>query len=1270
MVNVSKAYTVWGYAALSIIFTACGATKPWVDKTQRDWQTSNPPPSSELQATVYLIGDVGAPDDDQQEPSLKLLESQLRGTFTSEADRGASQLPDSLKSVIFLGDNIYEDGLSEEGDPERENEEFAITEQLNIVKDWDGQPVFIPGNHDWDHSGPEGVAAVTRQGNFVSQYLGKPNVFLPRNGCPGPIALPVSNNTTLVLLDTEWWLTDRDERPNGPENGCYIESELDLIVQLDDMLNSLADKHVVLAFHHPLATNGNHGSHYSLGDHIFPLRLVWHGVYFPLPVIGSIYPLARMYGASRQDLPNPKYQQLKNAILGVVDGRDNVVLASGHEHSLQLHDLDGTLQVVSGSGCKDNFCVGGKEALFVHKHNGFSRINYYKNGEAWIEFWIPEEDGSQGKMTFRMPLYALKAAVEKAQVTQQYPNYADSVKVMAANPEYNQRGKFGRWFLGDHYRKEWAQPVKLQYLDIKNYKGGLQPIKKGGGKQTLSLRLQNPDSIQYNIRSIDKNPSAIVPGALKNTFASDLAQDQISSAHPYGALTIPKMADAIGVYHTDPELFYVPYTPMLGPYMQEFGGMMSLVEIRPDEDLSGFQQFGFAEEAVSTNTMLRKLLEDNDDLVDQRAYLRARLFDMLIGDWDRHQDQWRWAEFENKGKGKTYVPIPRDRDQVYVKFDGFLPWLATRKWAIRNFQHFGYEITDVRGLNLSAMALDRRLLTTLSKEEWEEEADFIQLNLTDEVIEAAIRDLPPDIFEISGEEIIAKLKSRRDQMLEVAREYYSDLSKKVDIYGSDKHELVKIERLENGDTKVQVYKVKKDSPTSPEKEIYSRTFHPEETKEIRIWGFDGEDRIEARGDAKSKIKIRVLGGNDDDTFLDKTTTSEGKIIFYDNTEDEVIVEKGPQTKLRLEEGEAINQYNADEKRWSYVGPRLSVAINPDDGLFLGGGITVNTHGFRKEPASTQQFLEANYAIATQAFNIHYQGSFYSVFGKKNDLLLDVNYQGPQFVLNYFGQGNDTENIADDPDRVDIDYYRVRLNRLNLQALFNRRLTNFIDVGLGPVYREVTVLDDKNADTYLTTVELPAGEQNNLGETDKMAGGTAYFHLKATNHPYAPTRGIFINTDFNYLNGSNTDSINMLNFAGDFGIYITPNGRFQPTIGFRVGGERIWGDYRFYQSATLGNRTNLRGFRNDRFAGRSSLYQNLDVRVPLSSLRGYVLTGNWGLLGFLDSGRVWADNQESDTWHVGYGGGLYVTVYQFFVLSGSITQSKEGPYFLFKGGFQF
>ena len=76
-------------------------------------------------------------------------------------------------------------------------------------------------------------------------------------------------------------------------------------------------------------------------------------------------------------------------------------------------------------------------------------------------------------------------------------------------------------------------------------------------------------------------------------------------------------------------------------------------------------------ETNSTAKVINKIIEDNDNHVDQEAVLNARLLDMLVGDWDRHFDQWRFGT-DDTGKGKLYYPIPRDRDQVYFNSDGLL----------------------------------------------------------------------------------------------------------------------------------------------------------------------------------------------------------------------------------------------------------------------------------------------------------------------------------------------------------------------------------------------------------------------------------------------------------------------------------------------------------------------------------------------------------------------------------------------------------------------
>ena len=50
---------------------------------------------------------------------------------------------------------------------------------------------------------------------------------------------------------------------------------------------------------------------------------------------------------------------------------------------------------------------------------------------------------------------------------------------------------------------------------------------------------------------------------------------------------------------------------------------------------------------------------------------------MWIGDWDRHEDQWRWSETKTKDGDRTFTAVPEDRDIAFFKGDGVLPYLIS-----------------------------------------------------------------------------------------------------------------------------------------------------------------------------------------------------------------------------------------------------------------------------------------------------------------------------------------------------------------------------------------------------------------------------------------------------------------------------------------------------------------------------------------------------------------------------------------------------------------
>ncbi|RYY37535.1 MAG: hypothetical protein EOP46_02335, partial [Sphingobacteriaceae bacterium] len=500
--------------------------------------------------------------------------------------------------------------------------------------------------------------------------------------------------------------------------------------------------------------------------------------------------------------------------------------------------------------------------------------------------------GSLNKIRFTVLMLVASLLTQKA-LAQQIKN--DSITIAIA-PEYNNVGKLHRIFLGSHNRELWATPVKLRVLHLTTEKGGLKILQLGGGMQTKSLRLADPTGQEWVLRTLQKYPDRKLPYNLKKTIARDILQDQISSMHPFGALAVPLLAEALGIPHSNPEIVYVADETGLGEYRKEFAHQVFMFEEREPLD---------AEKTYNTDKVKEKAKDDNDNRIDEKLVLRARLLDMLLGDWDRHEDQWRWEK--TKGEhGDLYKPIPRDRDQVFYKTNGIFPWIISHQWLSTKFQGYDYKIRDIKGWNVQARYFDRYFLNQLDENEWKEQITYLQKNLTDELITRAVKQMPAVIYEKSGKEIIGKMISRRNLLMEQALEYYSFISRYVEVPATDKHDLFSIKNNTDGSLEVTINKTKKDGKV--DHETYKRTFLPGVTDEVRLYGFDGHDAFVVTGDTPSPIKVRMVGGGDrDSVYIDPQLHNKKNLYVYDRSDKQNVMPARSQAKLRLSTDTTVNK---------------------------------------------------------------------------------------------------------------------------------------------------------------------------------------------------------------------------------------------------------------------------------------------------------------------------------------------------------------------------
>jgi len=1177
---------------------------------------------------IFLIGDAGEPKNPDQ--TLALL---------SEKTQNAS----SQDVLIFLGDNIYPKGLPDKEHPDRSEMEKKLIPQLEVIKSFPGRSIMLHGNHDWAQGRPYGWQNALNMQAFIKDYLGQDSVFLPNGGCPGPLEIPLNERAVIVVLNTQYFLHPWD-KPDEDEN-CPNSSTIEALDHLKSVIQKHKGKHILLAAHHPVFTYGEHHGIFSFKDHLKPI-----------PILGSLEPLFRRFIGNIQDNTHPKYKAIMKQILNTMDEAHHVIHAAGHEHSLQLIETGGHHFIVSGSGSKTTFVKKRQFSQFARSENGFAILELAPSGMARVEYW-----GKNNGKIFEKTLY--KKELRPLPGGRSNIDYTDSTIRVSASQRYR-ASKAKQWWFGKNYREVWSTPVEVEVIDLDSAKGGLEIVKKGGGMQTKSLRLEARDGKQYVLRSIEKYPEDAIPAGLRETFAQDIVRDQISASHPYGAFIIPTLAEAAGLYHTNPKPVFIPDDPKLGQYRTTFAGTLALFEERPaNEDNSREPFFGGGEDIDGTDTVLENLREDNDNSVDQNFVVRNRLFDMWIGDWDRHDDQWRWAQID-KEKGNRYRPIPRDRDQVFFLNEGVIPKLASRKWALPKIEGFDEDVRWAPGISQNARFFDRSFMNEPDWEDWKREVQFLQETLTDSLIRKAIHQWPDPIEKLTGERIKKTLIARRESMRNYARELYLFLAKEVEVLGSDKHEYFLVEQLSEEKTRVTVRKRKKDGELK--QVIYQRVFRADETQEVRLYGLDGEDVFEIRAPVTSKIMFRIIGGTGKDLIINGQEDDKlRKIKIYDRYQD-TQVQGNSRGILKLSKKPSINSYNRKAYKYDILMPLVTGAINRDDGIFLGGGFSYTKHGWRKEPFAQKHKFTAKTAFATGSFHMNYESSFTNVIGSWG-ISPSLLWQNPFFVNNFFGLGNETEFFMDrftPPDEEPIDYYRIRINRLEANVRFVQNLGALAKFYIGPGFKRIKVKENENR--ILSDIPLP----DNALQINRYAQLTTGIAFDSRNSEVLPTSGMTAQAELKYLQALTTSSQSTTQLSAEWAFYLSAKLPARLVIANRLGGAHNSKNFDFFNANKLGGRSNLRGFRRTRFYGRSSFYHNLDLRLKLFSFRSYIFPGQVGILAFHDTGRVWLDGENSDTWHTGKGVGLWVSPLKSLVLNFNYAFGEDENLPTFSLGFQF
>ena len=1055
-----------------------------------------------ISQVIYLVGNTGNNKKDIDHLVLKGLKDHLQ------------QEKDS-STVIFLGNlfkrNAFPKSLNQ---PEDYMSGSTIINMLQEIDSAANHVYVNPGSMEWTLGNRTGYQAVVNYELFLESYVFREGSFLPDLGCPGPEEILLGDNTVLIFFDSQWWFNRHLKDVDWQNQECQIENTGDLLLLLMDAINYHEGKHIIIAGHHPILSYGKHNGYLPAYIHFTP------------PFFGSIHVLYKNVVGYQDDFANPAYKELIAGMEAIFEGDQNIVYVSAHESSLQYIRKDNIHQVISGTGSETKY-VKKSDGHFAEDVPGYMKLIIFENNEIWLESWQVKPDLSREKI-FESYLYTLKP-IQLFKPEYDMTQLSEETVPIQASTAYGLPKK-RPGLMGNNYRAEWIQRVKeIDYLNIGNIDGGLKVVKRGGGMQTKSLRLENEHGRHYVIRSVEKFPEAAVPEDLKHTIAADLVKDFISSSHPYAAMAIPPLADAVGVYHTHPNIVYLPHDPTLGIYEEEFGGALYLFEERPMDEQRSLENFGNAKDIISTTKLIKKRLKDNEVHVDQLWTLKSRLFDMWIGDWDRHEDQWRWAEFDEGGKDEIYRPIPRDRDQAFFYNDGFIIRAGARQPGLSKFQGFDYTVRDINGFNFNARYFDRSFLTEPSWEDWSSTIQYLQKNLTDEVIYKAISAFPQEIYKHSGDVIIEKLKKRRDDLEVYARTYYEFLSKEVTILGSDEKELFEVERLSDEETKITVWDLKQKS-NAPDYKMYERTFDHKVTESLQLFGLGDDDIFRINGDVKKGINVRIIGGFGDDLVEDNSRVAgiTKKTIVYD-TKDGITMQGTSETKNKTSYRLGINYYDRTAFKYNFWTPMVYLDLTPDDGLFISADFNFYTYGFRKDPYKWHQKYSVRYSPSVNSWKFKYEGDYIDVLGDW-DVNVVANLYWPRYTDYFYGLGNET--TINEESRED-EYYHFRFSSMEIIPVVRYDFENKKhSIELGP-YVNVYQLNEADNEARKFLDDFPGADQEGW---KTYAGAFGAYTFDTRNDSHVPQYGMYLRSTLMPLIDTSDDSIFFTKITTDFSFY--------------------------------------------------------------------------------------------------------------------------------------
>lgn len=792
---------------------------------------------------------------------------------------------------------------------------------------------------------------------------------------------------------------------------------------------------------------------------------------------------------------------------------------------------------------------------------------------------------------------------------------------------------------GEHYRTLYSLPITVPAVTLQSLWGGVKVVEQAADFQ--GLLLENNKQQLCLLKPLGGYTTFIESKffqevynkkVFKNTYLDQFIGDAYTIINPYTFISADYLARSSGLSSNNSRIFYLPEhstrdTVANGTSIEN--KLVSVIDV-PD--------FNTRPNILLTEELLDTLQANKNFQVDQVLYIRERLLDMLIGDWNKIPENWNWLG-RSEGDSILYAPIVIDRNHAFTKVDGVLFKQMLRVLGLGFIVNYDASPKSVRKENTLGFALDMALTSQSDVSVWTGQARFIRQTLTDSIIDKAFSRLPKGIEGKEIKRITRIIKERREKLEVIAKNYFASLQQTPVLTGTNRSDRFVIDRHNPDSLFIQMY----DQQTG--QRVFDRKYSRKKTKEIWLYGLEGDDRFEVSGRANKEVPVFLIAGKGKNTYRMEPGHH---IRVYEYESGKAALDTVPHVKKVFSDIPEIHQYDYNKIKYHKMSFTPWGIYDSDKGFSLGTFFTYTMYGFKRSPFTYQHRIGYNYI---QGFV--YQGIFPSYDGKKS-FNIDATISSRRNFYNFFGFGNNTEGYKD----AKKNYNRVHIRQFKLSPSFH---LDFSEKERLVVQASWEMFKAKETNDRFINQFYP--EDHRIFKTNLFIDLGLSFHTEKEICSFIPKLGGTLTGGW---------KMNLKDASRNF-----PYAEASVELDVKITDRLTWATmaktqqlfnnkYEFYQAAS----TELRGYRDNRFIGKQSFYQYSDIRLDMGKLKNPFTPLKYGVFAGFDYGRVWFPGEQSKRWHTSYGGGIWLTLINKITTKYSCFGSTDSFRFMFELGLGF